>query len=118
MPRRAMALTAPFGHSGAYETLEAIVRHYIDPVAALHQFDRGQPLRPSRPDLDARDLVVQGDPARRAAIAEANEAIPVELGEREVQSLLAFLHALTDPAALDLRAEIPPSVPSGLPVWD
>jgi cytochrome c peroxidase len=117
-PLRNVALTAPFGHSGAYETLEAIVRHYIDPVAALHQFDRGQPVRPSRPDLDARDLVVQGDPARRAAIAEANETIPVELGEREVQSLLTFLHALTDPAALDLRAEIPPSVPSGLPVWD
>jgi hypothetical protein len=35
-----------------------------------------------------------------------------------VQLLLAFLHALTDPAALDLRAEVPPSVPSGLPIRD
>jgi cytochrome c peroxidase len=117
-PLRNVALTAPYGHSGAYDTLEAIVRHYIDPVAALHHYDAGQAVRPSRPDLDARDLVVQSDPARRAAIAEANEAIPVALGDREVQLLLAFLHALTDPAALDLRAEIPQSVPSGLPIWD
>ncbi len=117
-PLRNVALTAPYGHSGAYDTLEAIVRHYIDPVAALHQYDPGQAVRPSRPDLDARDLVVQSDPARLAAIAEANEATPVDLGEREVLLLLAFLHALTDPAALDLRAEIPQSVPSGLPIWD
>ena len=32
----------------------------------------------------------------------------------EVEKLLAFLHALSDPATLELRA--PESVPSGLPV--
>jgi cytochrome c peroxidase len=117
-PLRNVALTAPYGHSGAYDTLEAIVRHYIDPAAALDQYDASQAVLPSRPDLDALDLVVHNDPARRPAIATASEAIPVALGEREVQLLLAFLHALTDPAALDMRAEIPQSVPSGLPVWD
>lgn len=115
---RNVALTAPYGHSGAYDSLEEIVRHYIDPPAALHQYDPGQAVLPSRPDLDAWDLVVQGDPVRREAIAAANSALPVELGEREIELLLAFLGALTDPAALDMRAHIPQRVPSGLPLWD
>ncbi len=115
---RNIALTAPYGHAGAYNTLEAVVRHYIDPANALRQYATEQAVLPSRPDLDALDLVVQNDPNRLEAMAAANEALPIELGDREVQDLLAFLHALTDPAALDLRADVPPSVPSGLPVWD
>ena len=30
--------------------------------------------------------------------------------------LIEFLRALTDPSAQDLRSEVPPSVPSGLPL--
>jgi len=115
---RNIALTAPYGHTGAYNTLEAIVRHYIDPANALRQYATDQAVLPARPDLDALDFVVQNDFGRVEAIAQANEALPVELSDREVRDLLAFLHALTDPAALDLRAEVPRKVPSGLPVWD
>lgn len=117
-PLRNVALTAPYGHSGAYATLEAVVRHYIDPAAALLQYDPGQARLPSRANLDALDFVVQGDAGRLGAIAAANTAVPVELNDGQVEALLAFLHALTDPAALDLRHDIPASVPSGLPVWD
>lgn len=117
-PLRNVALTAPYGHSGAYDSLEAIVRHYIDPVAALHGYDTAQAVLPPRPDLDERDFALHRDPLRRAAIAAANEAIAVPLGERDVQNLLAFLHALTDPAAQDLRDAVPDAVPSGLPIRD
>ena len=41
-----------------------------------------------------------------------------ELKEKEIRDLIAFLHALTDPAALDMRKDVPLSVPSGLPVWE
>jgi cytochrome c peroxidase len=115
---RNIALTAPYGHAGAYNTLEAVVRHYIDPANALRQYATDQAVLPSRPDLDALDFVLQNDPDRLEAIAAANESLPIDLGAREVQDLLAFLHALTDPASLDMRADVPPSVPSGLPVWD
>jgi len=115
---RNIALTAPYGHAGAYNTLEAVVLHYIDPANALRQYATDQAVLPSRPDLDALDFVVQNDPDRLEAIAAANESLPIELGAREVQDLLAFLHALTDTASLDMRADVPPSVPSGLPVWD
>ena len=41
---RNIALTAPYGHNGAYPTLEGIVRHHLDPLTAL---DRGRAIRPS-----------------------------------------------------------------------
>ena len=37
---------------------------------------------------------------------------------RGVRLLIDFLHALTDPAMLDLHGDLPMSVPSGLPVRD
>lgn len=73
---------------------------------------------PSRSDLDAIDFIVMDDIHRRNAIADANELDPVKLKEKDIQALIAFLYALTDPAALDMRGDVPDSVPSGLPVWD
>ncbi len=113
---RNVALTGPWGHAGAYDTLRAVVDHHLDPVAALERYDRSQAVLPSRPDLDALDFVVMDDPARVAAIAAANELAPVRLRERDVDDLIAFLHALTDPRALDLRRDVPRSLPSGSPL--
>jgi len=115
---RNVALTPPYGHSGAYDTLEAVVRHHLDAVNSLHEYDTGQATLPSRPDLDALDFVVMDDASRRTEIAQSNELEPVRLKEKDFRELMAFLHALTDPAALDLRGDVPASVPSGLPIWD
>ena len=115
---RNVALTAPYGHDGAYDTLEAVVRHHLDPVAGLYDFDVSQVLIPSRPDLDTADYYAADDASIRAGIAAANELVPTPLREREFRAILAFLHALTDAAMLDLRRNVPPSVPSGLPVAD
>jgi hypothetical protein len=38
---RNVALTGPWGHNGAYATLEGIVRHHLDPVASLGSLDAG-----------------------------------------------------------------------------
>jgi cytochrome c peroxidase len=115
---RNVALTGPWGHAGAYGTLEAVVRHHLDPVASLYSYDPSQAVLPSREDLDAIDFAVMGDLTRLAAIADANELAPVDLSETDIDNLLAFLHALTDPAAHDLRDDIPESVPGGDPLAD
>lgn len=115
---RNVALTFPYGHTGAYSTLEAVVRHQLDPVNSLHNYDQSQVVLPSRPDLDAQDFVVMNDMVRRDAIAAANELAPVELSEKQIADLIEFLHALTDPAAIDLRKDMPASVPSELPMAD
>jgi cytochrome c peroxidase len=115
---RNVALTFPYGHSGAYSTLEAVVRHHLDPVNSLNNYDQSQVVLPSRPDLDAQDFVVMDDLARVEAIAAANELAPVDLDEKQIADLIEFLHALTDPAAIDLRKDMPASVPSGLSLAD
>ena len=113
---RNVALTAPYGHTGAYNTLEAVVRHHLDPVGSLHIYDQQQSVLPSRTDLDAEDFVVMNDDMRRIAIADANELDPVTLSDEQFRDLIEFLHALTDRDALDLRSDTPPGVPSGLPL--
>lgn len=115
---RNVELTPPYGHAGAYDTLEAVVRHHLDPVNSLYTYDRSQVVLPSRPDLDAEDFVVMDDPARVDAIATANERAPVTLREKQIADLIEFLRALTDPAAIDLRHNMPAKVPSGLPLAD
>lgn len=115
---RNVALTAPYGHSGAYNTLDAVVYHHLNPLEALENYDRGQVRMPRRPDLDAYDGYAMNDPSIRAAIAAANELPPVELRESDIRALIEFLHALTDTSALDMRSDVPASVPSGLSVAD
>jgi len=111
---RNVELTAPYGHAGAYNTLEAVVRHHYDPVGSLHHYDQNQAVMPSRPDLDALDFIVMNDEQRRQAIADANELDRRDLTDKDLELLIEFLRSLTDPAAIDLRADVPESVPSGL----
>ena len=113
---RNIALTAPYGHSGAYATLEGIVRHHLDPVAALHAWDRTQVRLPSFDAGQRPDFRIMDDPAEVASIAAANELAPVQLSDAEVDALVAFLRdGLTD-RSFENRVAVPQSVPSGLPV--
>lgn len=115
---RNVAVTGPWGHSGAYNTLEAVVRHHLDPAGAMANYDQSQVALPSRPDLDALDFVCINTPERAQAIMDAVEIEPVALSEQKIKDLIAFLHALTDPASLDMRHDVPAKVPSGLPMYD
>jgi cytochrome c peroxidase len=112
-PLRNVALTAPYMHNGAYPTLDAAVRHYLNPPAALRAYDPAQHLPPS---LAA---TVQRAPAQLDAVLATLDPLvttPLPLGSNDIDDLLAFLEALTDPAARDLSATTPADVPSGLPV--
>jgi cytochrome c peroxidase len=113
---RNVALTGPYGHDGAYASLEAVLRHHLDPVAALHDYDISQAVLPALDIATESDTAVLADAAEIAAIAEANELDPIALSDQEVAQLLAFLHSLTDPVAQAGRLGIPATVPSGLAV--
>jgi cytochrome c peroxidase len=115
---RNVAISGPWGHDGAYNTLEGIVRHHLNAVAALENYDVMQAVLPSREDLDAIDFIVHNDPVSRDALAEEIEIDPVQLTEKEIHYLMEFLYALTDPASLDMRSTFPAKVPSGLPLAD
>ncbi len=113
-PLRNVAHTAPYGHSGAYADLRAMVRHMADPDAGLAAYDRAQAALPA---LDsAEDWTVLDAPLEVAEIRAANELAPVALTEDQIDALVAFLEALTDPSSLAGRLGAPKTVPSGLPV--
>jgi len=116
---RNVELTGPYGHGGAYKSLRAMVEHHLDPEASLAAYVMADnAILPSRPDLDALDGIAMSDPDTVAAIAAANELEPVVLTDQEIDDLIEFLRALTDPAMLDMRLDVPATVPSGFPVFD
>lgn len=110
---RNLSLTAPYGHSGAYQTLEAVIRHHMNPVRELS----GYSLSVDLPDLPGqRDMAIMSDPAEVDAIARAAELPPMQLSDAELAQLIAFLQMLEDPLGRNGRLGVPDSVPSGLPV--
>lgn len=113
---RNVELTGPWGHDGFFNSLEGIVRHHLDPVRSLENADESQCVLPSRPDLDALDLIAFENPGTTAAIAARIELEPRRLSDREVSELMDFLRSLTGAAAVDLRKTVPKRVPSGLPL--
>ena len=90
-----------------------MVRHHLDATGSLADYDTAQAVMPSRPDLDAVDFVIMKDAVSVAGIAAASELAPVRLSESELRDLIEFLNALTDTASLDLRGDVPASLPSG-----
>lgn len=118
-PLKNVALTGPWGHDGAYNSLRDVVRHHLNPEAGLESWGRDQFIVPPRPDLDAKDFVVHGNRAVRAALLAQSDLEPrTNLNDRHVDYLVDFLQALTDPNSIDLRLDVPIRVPSGLPVFD
>lgn len=116
---RQVAYTGPWGHDGAYDTLQAVVRHHLDPINSLNNYDTSQPRLPSRADLDANDFTAHSDDERRGEIAAANQLSPVDLTDEEFGDLMEFLTVgLTDASCVDIRNDVPDSVPSGLPLAD
>ena len=106
--------TAPYGHAGAYATLEAVLRHHLDPVGSLERYDRAQAVLPDLPG--AEDFRAMDDPREMGEIAAANMLAPQTLSEEESAALLAFLGALTDEGSIAGRLGVPDAVPSGLAV--
>ena len=111
-PLRNVELTAPYMHSGAYASLEAVVNHYNNVPLALRTFEVSQlaPALRSQHHGDARTI--------NAVLANLDGRLraPLDLNAEEKRALVGFLRSLTDPAAKDLAGVAPIRVPSGLPV--
>jgi cytochrome c peroxidase len=138
---RNVELTGPWGHDGAYDHLEDVVRHHLDPLGSLERYECDADALPRldrvleltaagsrwsqswlsdgrRAGFLMRDTWVQGDVDLRERIARANELAAIELSDPEIEDLVAFLLSLTDPSSRDLPSVAPRRVPSGLPIDD
>ena len=106
--------TAPYGHSGAFATLPAILMHHANVMASLDTYDRSQAVLPKVGFEN--DFAVMSDTEERAAIASANSLKTSVLSPDDISNIIAFLETLTDPVSIIGRLGIPNKVPSGLPV--
>ena len=113
---RNVALTAPYGHNGAYATLRGIIRHHLDPLAALDRWDRSQVVLPDHAGFRESDFAVWEDRREMRRLRARVDIERVELSDAEVDDLVAFLHALTGDTAARGRLGKPDAVPSGLEV--
>lgn len=126
-----IATTAPYGHTGAYQTLEEVVRHYANPERAINRlfgarngeaFARnnapfcqlpqvedlmektGQACASLYPEAYATSMqVAEHLQAARNDEVAARVVLPAfpRLDQQEVAQIVAFLEALTDPCVQD-----------------
>ncbi|NVB38075.1 hypothetical protein G6O69_09550 [Pseudenhygromyxa sp. WMMC2535] len=109
-PLRNIDLTGPWGHAGQYTSLESFIEHYLDPEASLLDFD---------PDEEGVDPALSDTlVANQDLVLDHVSPLLADMDFREqrLDEMVEFMHALTDPASLDLEHTIPETVPSGLPV--
>lgn len=120
-----VALTAPYGRSGAYESLNEVLRHYDNPGNSVEDYFEGGgwcqlPQFEAMTASDCAALYPRAEANSRAALTKlqqdraANRSrLPnVNLNRQERADLRAFLEALTDPCLQDpacYGAWIPPA---------
>ena len=113
---RNVALTGPYGHNGAYPTLEGIVRHHLDPVKMRATWKRDMANLPSVPWLEEIDFVIQSDRYEMARQGSKIDILPRDLSEHQIKDIVSFLESLTGKTALKGRLGEPDAVPSGLSI--
>jgi len=113
---RNVALTAPYGHNGAFASLEQIIRHHLDPEKSRSDWSPAQAHLPAVPWLAPVDFAIRED---RREMVRQQRALDIGLNRlttREIADLVAFLEALTGTGVDDRPLGPPDRVPSGLPV--
>ncbi|MDK1288031.1 cytochrome-c peroxidase [Pseudoalteromonas umbrosa] len=101
-------LTAPYGHSGAYETLEEVVAHYVDPANAINDFfSKGGACGLSQFKNDAScetlNTNAQDNSQQALALLQLSPFVAPPLDANQQSDLVQFLKALTDKCAKDHR---------------
>lgn len=113
---RNVALTAPYGHNGAYPTLEAMIGHHRNPVASRRAWEADMAVLPPAPWLQPTDFIIMQDNLEMQRQASHLDIALPPISKEDVDALVAFLHSLTGEQAAKQAFVIPLSVPSGLPL--
>ncbi|CAI8235036.1 MAG: Cytochrome c551 peroxidase [SAR116 cluster bacterium] len=113
---RNIALTAPYGHNGAYPDLEGIIRHHLDPQGSFDAWQQDFAQLPEAPWLAPIDFVVWQDRFEIARVRAKIDITPRALADDEVAALVDFMGALTGASTSNPLFGVPDTVPSGLPV--
>ncbi|MBN2760114.1 MAG: cytochrome-c peroxidase [Rhodobacteraceae bacterium] len=107
----------PWGHAGAFSDLRAFVIHHMDPVAGLERYSPQAvlpQLASAVPDYGALSNRMQVGAVKDAAARTMERYAMPALSEGEMDMLMTFLAALSDPTSLQGRMGVPDTLPSGL----
>ena len=86
-------VTGPWTHAGAYTSLEAVVRHHLNPQNAINGYDESQLTQ-----VGIQNLGESMRSSTQKAIDAANfEGLNVSFTDVQVDNLVAFIKSLTDP---------------------
>jgi cytochrome c peroxidase len=113
---RNVALTAPYGHNGAYATIDAMIRHHAKPAASRGAWTIDDANLPTVPTVAAVDEAIAQDTAEIRRQSRAQDLRTLTLDDEDIAYLVAFLTALTGETAENRPLGRPESVPSGLVV--
>lgn len=105
-------VTGPWSHTGAYTSLEAVIKHHLNPQDAINHYDTSQLSQPGIQNLDTMRSNTQ------KAIDAANfEGLNLSLNDTQVNDLVEFLKTLTDPCVKS-RACMAPWIPDSVDDMD
>ena len=123
-----VAVTAPYGHAGAYESLQQVLQHYNNPANTVRDFfdDGGAcTLAQFENRADCAALYPNAPSNSEAALAklgaerDGNDALfpNLNLNNNERADIVAFLQSLTDPCVQN-RQCLAPWIPENGPGVD
>ncbi len=94
-----VALTAPYGHAGAYATLEAVIQHHLRPIRSIYSYD----FRQLDPNIQTQDMFLNtglaGVKLIQEILADRSPLRPRNATETQISWIAAFLQTLTDACA-------------------
>ena len=93
-----MEVTGPWSHAGAYNSLEAVVKHHLNPESSITNYDWSS----LPPNIQAHNMMFN----TRSALDELhkngeNGYRVILLSDNQVTDIVTFLKSLTDPCVKD-----------------
>jgi cytochrome c peroxidase len=108
-PLRNLKAATAFFHNGAFGTVSAAIRHHLDPIASLENYDTAE--------QDVPDDLVEGPFEDILALGLDPQLGKVRLNDGEIDDLADFVeNGLTDPKVFTFCSLVPSEVPSGMPL--
>ncbi len=94
-------VTGPYGHDGAYESLEMIVRHKMDVVTAVNGYDFSM----LAPDIRTHNAETYSQAALEQLLENRGQGVvtieDLFLSDQDVEDIVNFMLTLTDPCVKD-----------------
>mgnify|MGYP000237576132 CR=1 FL=1 len=102
--------TAPYGHSGSFDTLEEVIKHHVNPRESLTHYDYGLSTLNQRGIKSERSKEFSFKALEKLDkdIINNRSILPsLSMTPAEVSDIVAFLNALTDPCIEKISCLLP-----------